>query len=164
MDRGIYFAPSAKIFPIDQSHSTQAMLSLELGGVKDRGTKGADFLGNQIEKERVFARIYSINNFDKVEISSRPIHSQIRKSTGILKEILLIMLNGSKFAELSYDGDFLSVSVLTDWQANKYESQVERKPQLQILSGPNSWWNKNFHDTVQLEYTNKQKRVTLKIR
>ena len=65
MDRGIYFAPSAKISPIDQSHSTQAMLSLELGGIKDRGTKRADFLGNQIDEERVFARIYSINNFDK---------------------------------------------------------------------------------------------------
>ena len=160
MDRGIYFAPSAKIYPIDQSHSTQAMLSLELGGIKDRGTKGADFLGNQIEEERVFARIYSINNFDKSWRFSFQTNPQ--SDSEIYRDFERDSFDNAQwvenFAELSYDGDFLSVSVLTDWQANKYESQVERKPQLQILSGPNSWWNKNFHDTVQLEYTNKQKK------
>ena len=39
IDRGIYLAQVSKS-PIDQSHSTQSILSLELGGIKDRGTQG----------------------------------------------------------------------------------------------------------------------------
>ena len=62
------------------------------------------------------------------------------------------------FAELTFDSEPVTISLLTDWQVNDYEAQVERKPQILLQSGPKSWWNKNFYDTFIAEYSNISKR------
>ena len=43
------------------------------------------------------------------------------------------------FAELTFDSEPVTISLLTDWQVNDYEAQVERKPQILLQSGPKSW-------------------------
>ena len=38
------------------------------------------------------------------------------------------------FAELTFDSEPVTISLLTDWQVNDYEAQVERKPQILLQS------------------------------
>ena len=102
-------------------------------------------------------RIYSINNFDNSWRFS--FQTNLQSDSEIYRDFERDSFDNSQwvenFAELSYDGDFLSVSVLTDWQANNYESQVERNLNSNFI-GTNSWWNKHFYDTSTGVFKNKK--------
>ena len=49
------------------------------------------------------------------------------------------------FAEIVYNGKWLSTSISTDWQINDFAGQIEKKPKISLLLGPNSWFNKRFN-------------------
>ena len=152
-DHGLYVTPELELEMTETSAFEYQFYSIKLGGIRDHGDKTKDSLGDSVNVDRGFARISSILNKDEnwhFAIMANPsTDSEFYKNYE--RDLFTDNQWVENFAELTYDGDFLSMSILADMQVNNYESQLEKKPSLELLGGPHSWWHKNFHDTIKVE-------------
>ena len=57
------------------------------------------------------------------------------------------------FGEITYEGKNWTVSSLTRWQANQYESTVEQIPNLRIDLAPTPLANTKFYNTIAIEFS-----------
>jgi hypothetical protein len=152
-DRGLYVTPELEIERVGTSAFEYQFYSIKLGGIRDHGEKTKDSSGNRVNVDRGFARISSIINKDAnwhfALMANPSTDSEFYKNYE--RDLFSDNQWVEHFAEFTYDGDFISMSILADMQVNNYESQLEKKPSLEILGGPHSWWHKNLHDTIKIE-------------
>ena len=132
----------------------------KLGTINDTGIRRLDLKNDEIGSKRYYSRNAIIFNLDRSWHFASKINPQ--SDSEIFKEFERDSFLNSQwienFAELTFDSEPVTISLLTDWQVNDYEAQVERKPQILLQSGPKSWWNKNFYDTFIAEYSNISKK------
>ena len=154
LDRGLYLSPNFQYLSPNANNSKWFNLNINLAAIRDSGVRGLDYRGQEIKKNRGLARIASSSKWDdnwKFNFSANP-QTDSEFYRDFERENFLNYQWIDNFAELVYDGDILTASLLSDWQVNEYESQIEKKPKLQILLGPKVSWNSNFHETIKLEY------------
>ena len=158
-ERGLYLSPEFNLKKNDPG-GFHFYLQSKLGTINDTGTRGLDLKNDEIGSKRYYSRNAIIFNLDRSWHFASKINPQ--SDSEIFKEFERDSFVNSQwienFAELTFDSEPVTISLLTDWQVNDYEAQVERKPLILLQSGPKSWWNKNFYDTFIAEYSNISKR------
>lgn len=155
--RGFYFAPllNYKTAPVDEFPFFHFQSSF--GGIHDQGDAETDFRGKLIPSDRGFARLqakaHNVGNW-KFNLKMNP-----QTDSDIFRDFERDRFEKSQwvenFAELSYDWEWLSASLLSDWQANDYAEQVEQTPKLSLLVGPKSLVSDQFLETIQLDYSSR---------
>ena len=153
-ERGIYFSPILKgnQLPVTEEFYDY---SVRMGGIVDYGDeRGMDRLGEAIPRNRGLVDVNFIRRISErwrfagqmfantdSELyrdfqSDRFAHDQWRQN----------------FGELSYEGPVYSISTLSQWQQNDYDSLIEQSPNLRIDAGPAPVFGAKFSHSLALEY------------
>ena len=90
--------------------------------------KTKDSTGNRVNVDKGFARISSIINKDAnwhfALMANPSTDSEFYKNYE--RDLFSDNQWVEHFTEFTYDGDFISMSILADMQVNNYESQLEK--------------------------------------
>lgn len=158
--RGLFLRPSFTYTKDWDSEFRLLRFKGSFGGIKDRGDRGTDFRNKIIKQDRGYAHVGFFYNEGKnwrFNINLEP-----QSDADFIRDFERDKFANSQwvenFAEIVYNGKWLSSSISTDWQINNFAGQIEKKPKISLLLGPNSWFNKHFQETVQFDYSQRNAR------
>ena len=155
IERGIFLSPSFTYNKISQTDPDHLSMELNLGGIIDqKNSLGMDLIDEPIQRERGYAHFRTNGR----------IGSDLRIASNFLaqsdSEFYRDYRNDrfqndqwhEHFGEIAYEGNLLTISVMSYWQMNDFEEQATYKPNLRLDLGPHSPLGMNFHQTISAEY------------
>lgn len=153
-ERGLYLSPRAN--GSDRSESEIFYdFSVHMGGIIDQGNnRGTDQLGQAIAQDRGHIHL---NAQKRISENWRLIGQLFSNSDSEVyrdfqSEQFSLDQWRQNFGELSYEGSTYSISALTQWQQNDYESMVTQTPNLRIDAGPTSLFDSRVMQSIAIEY------------
>ena len=161
-DRGIFLRPQFSY--LREQHFTPGIQymhwDVSFGAIKDEGVLPTDTRGQQMNKDRGYLQFFGITRLGENWRTS--VELNMFSDSEVYRDYDLEGFESNQWLnnsfELAYNENDLSVSVASRWQANEYLAQVEALPELLVTYGPKPLWSKWIHDTLQLEYTERNKR------
>ena len=153
-ERGLYLSPRAKGSDRYESE-TFYDYSVHMGGIIDQGSnRGTDQLGKAISQDRGHIHF---NAQKRISENWRLVGQLFANSDSEVyrdfqSEQFSLDQWRQNFGELSYDGSIYSISALTQWQQNDYESMVSQTPNLRIDAGPTSLFDSRVMQSIAIEY------------
>ena len=133
--RGLFLRPSFTYTKDWDSEFRLLRFKGSFGGIKDRGNKGTDFRNKIIKQDRGYAHVGFLYNEGKnwrFNINLEP-----QSDADFIRDFERDKFENSQwvenFAEIVYNGKWLSTSISTDWQINNFAGQIEKKPKISLL-------------------------------
>ncbi|MDG0963481.1 MAG: hypothetical protein P8O23_00335, partial [Opitutales bacterium] len=130
--------------------------SVRGGWINDQGDfRGNDLLGSPIDSDRSFIRAYSINQpRENWRIAGQ---LEWNEDSEVYRDFQRDRFPENQwndsFGEITYEGKNWTISSLTRWQANQYESAVEQIPNLRIDLAPTPLVNTKFYNSIAIEFS-----------
>ena len=130
--------------------------SVESGWIDDQGDlRGNDLLGSPIDSHRSYIRAYTINRpQENWRVAGQ---FEWNEDSEVYRDFQRQQFHENQwndsFGEITFEGKNWTVSSLTRWQANQYESTVEQIPNLRIDLAPTPLANTKFYNTIAIEFS-----------
>ena len=129
---------------------------VESAWINDGGDNlGNDLRGIAIDKKRYYLKLRTINKLNE----NWRIAAQLEKEADsdvfrdFQRERFADYQWNDSFGEIAYDGKNWSLSSLTRWQANKYESTIEQMPNIRLDLFPTPWFDTKFYNSLAFEFS-----------
>ena len=162
-DRGVFLGPQFSYFKSEDDESYYHNWSATFGGIKDEGDIVRDSRNRQIDQERGYMNIFGISRFQDQWTMALDLNAF--SDSEVYRDYDRDGFEQNQWynnaLEVAYEGDDLTISVATKWQANEFQSQAESIPNILVTYGPKSLWNKWTYETLQLEYAERNVRNSL---
>ena len=135
--------------------------SVKSGWINDQGDfRGNDLLGSPIDSHRSFIRAHSINRpQENWRVAGQ---FEWNKDSEVYRDFQRERFPENQwndsFGEITYEGKNWTISSLTRWQANQYESTIEQIPNLRIDLAPTRLANTKFYNNVAVEFSSFRQR------
>ena len=114
--------------------------SVHMSGIIDQGIIRADQLGQAIPQDRGHIHLNAQKRIsENWQLIGQLFSNSDSESRDFQSEQFSLDQWRQNFGELSYEGSTYSISALTQWQQNDYESMVTQDPSLRIDAGPTSF-------------------------
>jgi lipopolysaccharide assembly outer membrane protein LptD (OstA) len=129
---------------------------LDSGWINDLDDNlGNDLRNISLENHRSYIRAYSKNRINKnLRIAAQvEWNSDSEVYRDFNRERFFENQFNDSFGEVSYDGENWTVSTLTRWQANEYESVIEQIPSIRFDLAPTPWIDSNLYHSLAFEFS-----------
>ena len=159
-DRGVFLGPQFSYFKPEDEESDYHSWNAILGGIKDEGEIVKDSRNLHINQERGYMNIFGISRFQDQWTVALELNTF--SDSEVYRDYNRDGFEQNQWYnnafEVVYEEEDLAISIATKWQANEFQSQAESIPNILVTYGPKSMWNKWTHETLQLEYADRNMR------
>ena len=152
--RGLLLSPGVEWNAKDIESSYSG--SIESGWIDDQSdSRGNDLRGIAIDEYRSYSRAYSINRpSENWRVAGQ---FEWNEDSEVFRDFQRDRFSENQwndsFGEISYEGKNWTLSSLTRWQANQYESTIEQMPNLRFDLAPTPLAKTKFYNTMAVEFS-----------
>ena len=162
--RGWLLSPGLNWESEERSSENFVYGSLESGWIDDREDNlGNDLRGLSIDNHRSYLRAYSTNRVnDNWRIAAQ---IEWNEDSEVYRDFNRDQFFENQwndsFGEIAYEGRNWSISTMSRWQVNDYESTVEQTPTIRFDVAPTSWIDPNLYHSLAFEFSSLHDRGNL---
>ena len=154
--RGWLLSPGLNWESGDRSEQDFSSGNLESGWIDDQGDAlGNDLRGLAIDNRRAFLNAYSTNRVNQKWRIAAQVEwnddSEVYRDFN--RDRFYDHQWNDSFGEIAYDGENWTISALSRWQANEYESTIEQSPTVRFDLAPTPWMHTNLYHSLAFEFS-----------
>lgn len=154
--RGWLLSPGLNWESGDRSEQDFSSGNLESGWIDDQGDAlGNDLRGLAIDNRRAFLNAYSTNRVNQKWRIAAQVEwnddSEVYRDFN--RDRFYDQQWNDSFGEIAYDGENWTISALSRWQANEYESTIEQSPTVRFDLAPTPWMHSSLYHSLAFEFS-----------
>ena len=154
--RGWLLSPGLNWESGDRSEQDFSSGNLESGWIDDQGDAlGNDLRGLAIDNRRAFLNAYSTNRVNQKWRIAAQVEwnddSEVYRDFN--RDRFYDHQWNDSFGEIAYDGENWTISALSRWQANEYESTIEQSPTVRFDLAPTPWMHSSLYHSLAFEFS-----------